>query len=121
MVVEYKRPHKLSVFNLRAGLLRADSGRMDILVHVINRITIPKDPEEKFVYNSEWLVAAALTQLIATWLRMGSSTATSSPERHSSFFRSRKRSHILSIITSQNPTLKRRRTMSLISCFAVRP
>jgi hypothetical protein len=29
---------------------------------IINRIIIPKDPEEKFVYHSKWLTAAALTQ-----------------------------------------------------------
>lgn len=45
MVVEYKPSHKLSVFNLRAGLLRADKGSMNIPEEVINRITIPTDPE----------------------------------------------------------------------------
>jgi len=30
MVVKYKPSHKLSVFNLRAGLLRADKGSMNI-------------------------------------------------------------------------------------------
>jgi hypothetical protein len=53
MVVEYKPSHKLSVFNLRAGLLRADERFMNILEDVINRITIPTDPEDKFVYHSE--------------------------------------------------------------------
>ena len=62
MVVEYKPAHKLSVFNLRAGLLRADRGSMNIPEDVINRITIPIDPEDKFVYHSERLTAAALTQ-----------------------------------------------------------
>jgi hypothetical protein len=62
MVVEYKPSHKLSVFNLRAGLLRADKGSMNIPEDVINRIKVPTDPEEKFVYHSEWLTAAALTQ-----------------------------------------------------------
>ena len=62
MIVEYKPSHKLSIFNLRAGLLRADSGSMNLPDDVINRVTIPTKPEEKFVYNSEWLVAAALTQ-----------------------------------------------------------
>jgi hypothetical protein len=41
MVVEYKPSHKLSVFNLRAGLLRADKGSLNIPEEVINRITIP--------------------------------------------------------------------------------
>jgi len=65
MVVEYKPSHKLSVFNLRAGLMRADKGSMNIPEDVINRITIPTDPEDKFVYHSEWLTAAALTQTYA--------------------------------------------------------
>lgn len=57
MIVEYKPPHKLSVFNLRAGLLRADNGSMNLLEDVINQITIPTDSEKKFVYNSECPVA----------------------------------------------------------------
>jgi hypothetical protein len=61
MVVEYKPSHKLSAFNLQAGLLRADNGSMNIPEDVINRITIPTDLEEKFVYHSKWLMAAALT------------------------------------------------------------
>jgi hypothetical protein len=71
MVVEYKPSHKLSVFNLRAGLLRADKGSMNILEDVINRITIPADPEDKFVYHSEWLTAAALTQTYAYMIETG--------------------------------------------------
>jgi hypothetical protein len=71
MVVEYKPSHKLSVFNLRAGLLRADNGSMNILENVINRIKIPTDPEEKFVYHSEWLVAAALTQTYSYMIENG--------------------------------------------------
>ena len=53
MVMEYKPSHKLSVYNLRAELLRADSGSMDLPKDVINRPTIPTDPQEKFVYHSE--------------------------------------------------------------------
>jgi len=71
MVVEYKPSHKLSAFNLRAGLLRADKGSMDIPEDVINRITIPTDPEEKFVYHSEWLTAAALTQTYGYMIENG--------------------------------------------------
>ncbi|KAH6667181.1 hypothetical protein B0J14DRAFT_629544 [Halenospora varia] len=71
MVVEYKPSHKLSVFNLRAGLLRADKGSMNIPEEVINRITIPTDPEDKFVYHSEWLTAAALTQTYAYMIENG--------------------------------------------------
>jgi hypothetical protein len=62
MVIEYKPSHKLSVYNIRAGLLRADSGCLDLPKDVINRITVPTNPEEKFVYHSEWLVGAVLTQ-----------------------------------------------------------
>ncbi|KAH7378966.1 hypothetical protein BKA64DRAFT_242116 [Cadophora sp. MPI-SDFR-AT-0126] len=71
MVVEYKPSHKLSVFNLRAGLLRADKGSIDIPKDVINRITIPTDPEDKFVYHSEWLTAAALTQTYTYMIENG--------------------------------------------------
>ena len=71
MVVEYKPPHKLSIFNIRAGLLRADEGSMNILDDVINQITIPTKPDEKFVYNSEWLTAAALTQTYAYMIENG--------------------------------------------------
>jgi hypothetical protein len=61
MIVEYKPSHKLLVYNLRAGLLRADSGSMNLLEDVINQPTIPIILEKKFVYHSEWLVEAALT------------------------------------------------------------
>ncbi|KAH8799418.1 hypothetical protein F5884DRAFT_758446 [Xylogone sp. PMI_703] len=70
-VVEYKPSHKLSIFNLRAGFLRADSGSMNIPEDVINRITIPTDPEEKFVYHSEWLTTAAVTQTYGYMLENG--------------------------------------------------
>jgi hypothetical protein len=53
IVVEYKPAHKLSFFNLRAGLLRPDGGPIDILKNVINHIIITKDPAEKFVYYSK--------------------------------------------------------------------
>jgi hypothetical protein len=71
MVVEYKPSHKLSAFNLQAGLLRADSRLMNIPEDVINRITIPTDPEEKFVYHSEQLTAAALTQTYGYMIKNG--------------------------------------------------
>ncbi|KAL9117546.1 MAG: hypothetical protein Q9187_005917, partial [Circinaria calcarea] len=71
MIVEYKPAHKLSVFNLRAGLLRADEGSINILEEVIHRITIPTDPGDKFVYHSEWLTAAALTQTYAYMIENG--------------------------------------------------
>jgi hypothetical protein len=62
MIIEYKPSHKLSVFNLQAGLLQADSEYINLPEDVINRPTILTNPEEKFVYRSEWLVGAALTQ-----------------------------------------------------------
>jgi len=61
MVIEYKLL-QLLVFNLQAGLLRADSGCINLLEDVINRLIIPTDLEEKFVYRSEWLVGVALIQ-----------------------------------------------------------
>jgi hypothetical protein len=69
--MEYKPSHKLSVFNLRAELLRADKGSINIREDIINRITIPIDPEDKFVYHSEWLTAAALTQTYAYIIENG--------------------------------------------------
>jgi hypothetical protein len=71
MVIEYKPSHKLSVYNLRAGLLRADSGSMNLPEDIINRPTIPTNPEEKFVYHSEWLVGAALTQTYGYMVESG--------------------------------------------------
>jgi hypothetical protein len=62
MVVECKPSHKLSVLNLRAGLLRAINRSMNPLEDVFNQITIPADRAKKFAYKSEWLVAAALAQ-----------------------------------------------------------
>lgn len=71
MVVEYKPPHKVSIFNVRAGLLQADKGSMNIPGDVINRIAIPTKPDEKFVYHSEWLTVAALTQTYAYMMENG--------------------------------------------------
>jgi hypothetical protein len=71
MIIEYKPPHKLSIYNLRAGFLRADSGSMNLPEDVINRPTIPTDLGEKFVYHSEWLTAAALTQTYSYMIENG--------------------------------------------------
>jgi hypothetical protein len=65
MVIEYKLSHKLLVYNLQAGLLRADSRFMNLPEDVINRPIIPMNPEEKFIYYSEWLVAAVLIQIFS--------------------------------------------------------
>lgn len=59
--MEYKPSYKLSAFNLRAGLLRANNRSIDILEDIINRIIIPTDLEEKFIYYSKRLTAVALT------------------------------------------------------------
>ena len=81
MIIEYKAAHKLSVSNLRAGLQRADQGSMNLLEDVINRATIPNraaldaegaeilDP--RFIYNSEWLVCAVMTQTYSYMLECG--------------------------------------------------
>jgi hypothetical protein len=42
--------------------LRTDKGSINIPENVINRIAIPTDPEDKFVYHSEKLTAATLRQ-----------------------------------------------------------
>ena len=65
-VIEYKAPHKLTKEVLRAGL-RA----MDLPTEVIHRPTIPTDPQEKFSYNSDKLVAAAATQPYSYMLESG--------------------------------------------------
>lgn len=69
--MEYKLSHKLSVFNLQAGLLQADKGSINIPEDVINWITILIDPEDKFVYYSEWLMAAALMQMYRYMIENG--------------------------------------------------
>ena len=63
---EYKAPHKLTKEALRVGL-RA----MDLPAEVINRSMIPNDPCQKFEYNSDRLVAAALTQTYSYMLESG--------------------------------------------------
>jgi hypothetical protein len=44
---------------------------MNIPENVINRITTPTDPEDKFVCHSEWLTTAALTQTYEYMLENG--------------------------------------------------
>ena len=44
---------------------------MNIPEDVINWIIIPTDPEDKFVYYSEWLTAAALTQTYVYMIENG--------------------------------------------------
>jgi hypothetical protein len=51
--MEYKLSYKLLVFNLRAGLLHTNKGSINIPKEIINRIIIPTNPEDKFVYYSE--------------------------------------------------------------------
>lgn len=59
-------PHKLTKEVLRAGL-RA----MDVPEEVIHRSTIPTDPYEKFNYNADRLVAAAVIQIYSYMLESG--------------------------------------------------
>ena len=59
-VIEYKPPHKLSIPNLRVGLRP-----VHLFNDVVNRPTVPKDPEEKLIYNADMLVGAAVTQVFA--------------------------------------------------------
>ena len=65
-IIEYKAPHKLTKEILRAGLRV-----MDVPKDVINRPTIPTDPQEKFGYNADRLVAAAVTQTYSYMLESG--------------------------------------------------
>ncbi|KAH8587236.1 hypothetical protein B0O99DRAFT_642339 [Bisporella sp. PMI_857] len=51
--------------------LTSYSGCMNVPEDVINRITIPTDPKEKFVYHSKWLTAAALTQTYGYMIENG--------------------------------------------------
>ena len=58
-------------FNLRARFLRVNKGFMHVPEDVINRITIPTDPEDKFMYYSEQLTAVALTQIYVYIIKNG--------------------------------------------------
>jgi hypothetical protein len=71
MIIEYKPSYKLLVFNLQAGLLRADKGFINILENIINQITIPTNLKDKFMYYSKWLTAAALTQTYSYIIKNG--------------------------------------------------
>ncbi|RFU26337.1 hypothetical protein B7463_g10008, partial [Scytalidium lignicola] len=66
MIVEYKPAHKVTSFNLRA-----DPGSMHLPKDVFNRITIPNDKDAKFIYHSEWLVSAMLTQTYGYMIENG--------------------------------------------------
>lgn len=44
---------------------------MDMMNDVINRIAVPTDSDEKYVYNSERLVAAALVQTYGYMMENG--------------------------------------------------
>ena len=70
MIVEYKAPHKLTPYHLRAGLLRADRGAMYI-PDVINRTEIPNDNEGRFTHVSELHVTIALTQTYQAMVESG--------------------------------------------------
>ena len=65
-IIEYKAPHKLTKEILRVGLRT-----MDLPAEVIHRATIPTDPQEKFSYNADRLVASAITQTYSYMLESG--------------------------------------------------
>lgn len=65
-IIEYKAPHKLAKEILRVGLRT-----MDLPTEVIHRAMIPTDLQEKFSYNADRLVAAAITQLYSYMLESG--------------------------------------------------
>ena len=65
-IIEYKAPHKLTKEILRVGLRT-----MDLPTEVIHRATIPTNPQEKFSYNADRLVAAAITQTYSYMLESG--------------------------------------------------
>ena len=65
-IIEYKAPHKLTKEILRVGLRE-----MDLSMEVINRPTIPTNPQKKFAYNADRLVAAAMTQTYSYMLHSG--------------------------------------------------
>ncbi|KAI1392793.1 uncharacterized protein F4822DRAFT_426001 [Hypoxylon trugodes] len=67
-IVEYKAPHKLTLQHLRLGLRQ-----MDIIDEVVNRPTIPtaQNPEERFQYHADRLVASAVTQTFHYMIEAG--------------------------------------------------
>lgn len=65
-IIEYKAPHKLTKETLRVGLRD-----MQLSAEVIQRQTIPTDPQEKFQYHADRFVAAATTQTYLYMLESG--------------------------------------------------
>ena len=65
-IIEYKAPHKLTPQILRVGLRD-----MNLATQVIQRATIPTDPQGKFEYHAEKFVAAAMTQTYMYMLESG--------------------------------------------------
>lgn len=65
-IIEYKAPHKLT-----KEVLRVELRVMNVPEEVIHRPTIPTDPFEKFNYNADKLVAAAVTQTYSYMLESG--------------------------------------------------
>jgi hypothetical protein len=119
MVVKYKPSHKLLVFNLRAGLLRANKGFINIPEDIINQITILTDSENKFVYHSKWLTAAALTQTYKYIIKNSLKYSKLAIKKPMFFFSSRKISHIRFIIISLNLISKpKHKAKSISYCVA---
>ena len=65
-IIEYKPPHKLSKKMLRVGLQE-----MDMLEAVVERTIVPNNPDEKFNYMAEKVVAAAITQIYGYMVKSG--------------------------------------------------
>ncbi|KXJ85003.1 hypothetical protein Micbo1qcDRAFT_225014, partial [Microdochium bolleyi] len=57
-VLEYKPPHKLTLWHLRVSLRE-----MDIQQEVVNRPKRPADKDELFSYHADRIVAAAISQM----------------------------------------------------------
>ncbi|PYI33225.1 hypothetical protein BP00DRAFT_434623 [Aspergillus indologenus CBS 114.80] len=65
-IIEYKAAHKLTDAFLRAGLRP-----MNIVEEVVQRVTIPTDPNEKLRYDAAFLSCAAVTQIYEYMMKAG--------------------------------------------------
>ncbi|OJJ95258.1 hypothetical protein ASPACDRAFT_1883600 [Aspergillus aculeatus ATCC 16872] len=65
-IIEYKAAHKLTDAFLRAGLRP-----MNIVEEVVQRVTIPTDPDEKLCYDAAFLSCAAVTQTYEYMMKAG--------------------------------------------------
>ncbi|PWY74456.1 hypothetical protein BO70DRAFT_319706, partial [Aspergillus heteromorphus CBS 117.55] len=65
-IIEHKAAHKLTDAFLRAGLRP-----MNVVEEVVQRVTIPTDADEKLLYESAFLSAAAATQTYEYMMKAG--------------------------------------------------